>query len=91
MPGWGTYNKKRAKKSKAAEPLTRHELSRKFPGTLDELIKLAARCKMKPKRLPYSPPEDQDPAPLPVAEGPCRDHVEAHRRWRAVKARATRR
>ena len=76
MPGWVTYNEKRAKKSNAAEPLTRHELAKKFPGTQDELIELAARCKMKPKKIPYAPHLDEmvsDPEPAFV--GPCQVHV----------------
>jgi hypothetical protein len=83
--GWGNY----APRQKSNEQLAlerRRELGKQFPGSLDELVQLAAKCKKKPKVLPPGPPLDDVVAPAepePALMGPCQEWT---RHWKAVRA-----
>jgi len=87
--GWGNY----APREKSNEQLARdrrRELVDKFgPGSLDELVQLAAKSKKKIKVLPPGPHLDDVAAPAepePAVMGPCQVHVAQMKARRAAKA-----
>jgi hypothetical protein len=86
VAGWGGYQKpKKTKEQIAAE--RRRELGAKYFSDIDELIAIAAKCRMKPKKLPPAPhPDDDLQAPPESLVGPCQSHVAAFRAMRAAKA-----
>ena len=75
MPGWGGFVRK--PKSKAELALERRrDLGMKFPSDIAELQAIAAKCRMKPKKLPPAPhPDDIITDPAPSVTGPCQLHV----------------
>ena len=62
----------------------RRELAKQFPGTLEELIAIAAKSKTKVKKLP--PVVEEPPEPVEAFVGPCQQHVEHFKQYRAAKA-----
>jgi hypothetical protein len=83
VAGWGGYLK--PKKSKEQIDLERRrELGKLFPSDTSELIAIAAKSKVKVKRLPPAPhPDDIIADPAPSVTGPCQLHVAS------MKARRT--
>jgi hypothetical protein len=85
--GWGRYiPRKKTKEQLAVE--RRRELAKQFPGTLEELQAIAARTRVKVKRLPAAPHRDDiitDSAP-PSVVGSCQQHVAHMKAWHAAKS-----
>jgi hypothetical protein len=87
--GWGGYQK--PKKSKEQLDLERRrEPGKKFRSDTSELIAIAAKSKVKVKKLAPTPHPDDDLQAAPESfVGPCQLHVANMKAWRAAKAAGT--
>jgi hypothetical protein len=81
--GLGGYQPRKKSQAELAVE-RRRELAKQFPGTLDELVAIAAKTGVKVKRLPPAPHVDDIIAP-PSIIGPCQQHVAHMKAWRASK------
>jgi hypothetical protein len=86
MPGWGGFV--RRPKSKAELALERRrELGEKYFSDIAELQAIAAKSRMKPKRLPPAQhPDDIIAEPPPSVTGPCQLHIASMKARRAGTA-----
>jgi hypothetical protein len=75
VAGWGGYQK--PKKSKQQLDLERRrELGQKYFSDIAELQAIAAKSKVRVKRLPPTPhPDEMIAVPAPSVTGPCQLHV----------------
>jgi hypothetical protein len=84
--GWGGFVRRPKSKSEPALE-RRRELGEKHFSDIAELQAIAAKCRMKPKRLPPAPhPDDIITDFAPSVTGPCQLHVASMKARRAGSA-----